>query len=183
MDAWRPESPPVLLQPRTPGLEYFVEHHAGWLYILSNARGAEDYCLLRTPAPTAASAAAAVVESAIGATAALLQAPVAAAAAAAGRATGMLSSLDSAAAVASATAMGAPAQVRPAGGADSWQVMVPQRPGVAVTDLDIFHGRQVSRELLLLFYLCICYLGFESFPCTSAIPPPRGSALAISSVA
>ncbi|KAL4425735.1 hypothetical protein ABPG75_009751 [Micractinium tetrahymenae] len=41
---------PRLVQPRVSGLEYFVEHNAGQLYILSNARGAEDYAVYRVPA-------------------------------------------------------------------------------------------------------------------------------------
>lgn len=38
---------PRLVQRRVAGLEYFVEHNAGQLYILSNARGAGNYALYR----------------------------------------------------------------------------------------------------------------------------------------
>jgi protease II len=37
--------PPRLVQPRRPGLEYFLEHRKGQLYMLSNARGAINYAL------------------------------------------------------------------------------------------------------------------------------------------
>lgn len=36
-----------VVQPRLPGLEYFVEHNGGQLYILSNARGADNYAVYR----------------------------------------------------------------------------------------------------------------------------------------
>ena len=38
---------PRLVQRRTPGLEYFVEHNGGQLYILSNAHGADNYAVYR----------------------------------------------------------------------------------------------------------------------------------------
>lgn len=38
---------PRLVQPRQPGLEYFLEHNSGQLYLLSNARGAQDYAVYR----------------------------------------------------------------------------------------------------------------------------------------
>ncbi|EFN57461.1 hypothetical protein CHLNCDRAFT_51004 [Chlorella variabilis] len=40
---------PRLVQQRTPGLEYFVEHSCGQLYILSNARGETNYAVFRVP--------------------------------------------------------------------------------------------------------------------------------------
>lgn len=43
---------PRLVQARTPGLEYFVEHNSGQLYLLSNARGAENYAVFRRVART-----------------------------------------------------------------------------------------------------------------------------------
>lgn len=48
-DPWHSRSRCV--QPRNPGLEYFVEHHAGQLYILTNAAGPE-YTLMKTPVNT-----------------------------------------------------------------------------------------------------------------------------------
>ena len=38
---------PRVVQRRTPGLEYFVEHNGGQLYILSNAHGADNYAVYR----------------------------------------------------------------------------------------------------------------------------------------
>ena len=38
---------PRLVQQRRPGLEYFLEHNSGQLYLLSNARGALDYAVYR----------------------------------------------------------------------------------------------------------------------------------------
>ena len=38
-----PSGQPAIVQPRTPGLEYFVSHHAGQLLIVTNAGGA-DMC-------------------------------------------------------------------------------------------------------------------------------------------
>lgn len=38
---------PQVVQSRLPGLEYFVEHNRGQLYILSNARGADNYAVYR----------------------------------------------------------------------------------------------------------------------------------------
>ena len=46
LDAARPVSDPALVQGRTAGLEYFVQHHRGRLAILTNAGGAEDYAVM-----------------------------------------------------------------------------------------------------------------------------------------
>lgn len=76
-----PGSHPRCIQPRCEGLEYFLEHRQGHLYILSNAREAENYALY-----------AAAVQN------------------------GSLRE-------------------------ESWQVVVPQRPDIALEDLDVFsHG-------------------------------------------
>ncbi|KAI3438624.1 hypothetical protein D9Q98_001046 [Chlorella vulgaris] len=48
-----PAAAPRLVQERSPGLEYFVEHAGGQLYILSNARGAANYAVFRVPAAAA----------------------------------------------------------------------------------------------------------------------------------
>ncbi len=42
-----PAAEPRLVQARQPGLEYFLEHNSGQLYLLSNARGALDYAVYR----------------------------------------------------------------------------------------------------------------------------------------
>ncbi|KAK1171056.1 prolyl endopeptidase-like [Acipenser oxyrinchus oxyrinchus] len=44
-----PLLPPVLVQPRTAGLIYHVEHSEGQLYILTNAGPAHEYQLMRAP--------------------------------------------------------------------------------------------------------------------------------------
>ncbi|XP_041107663.1 prolyl endopeptidase-like isoform X3 [Polyodon spathula] len=44
-----PLLPPVLVQPRTAGLIYHVEHNEGQLYILTNAGPAREYQLMRAP--------------------------------------------------------------------------------------------------------------------------------------
>ncbi|XP_076142366.1 prolyl endopeptidase-like [Alosa pseudoharengus] len=41
---------PALVQPRQPGLVYYVEHARGELYILANTGPSQEYQLLRTPA-------------------------------------------------------------------------------------------------------------------------------------
>eukprot|EP00891_Asterochloris_glomerata_P004781 jgi/Astpho2/4781/fgenesh1_pg.00067_%23_227_t len=46
-----PSGQPAIVQPRTPGLEYFVSHHAGQLLIVTNAGGAADYKLTAVPVP------------------------------------------------------------------------------------------------------------------------------------
>lgn len=51
LDAHEPHLPPHCVKARQPGLEYFVEHHKGSLLILSNANGANNYCLMTTAAP------------------------------------------------------------------------------------------------------------------------------------
>jgi len=45
-----PESAPVLIAPRAPGVEYSVSEHAGRLIILTNADGAEDFKIVTAPA-------------------------------------------------------------------------------------------------------------------------------------
>ncbi|KAK9864098.1 hypothetical protein WJX84_007913 [Apatococcus fuscideae] len=51
LDAGRPwESQLTCVQPRQEGLEYFVEHHEGWLYILTNqGQPGQEYCLCIVP--------------------------------------------------------------------------------------------------------------------------------------
>ena len=47
-----PNQPLKLVQPRTAGLEYFVSHSQGQLYILTNANGAANYQLMTAPLHT-----------------------------------------------------------------------------------------------------------------------------------
>ncbi|MEM9277416.1 MAG: S9 family peptidase [Pseudomonadota bacterium] len=47
-----PEAEPVLIQERTEGLEYSVEHQDNRFLILTNADGAEDFKLVETPVAT-----------------------------------------------------------------------------------------------------------------------------------
>ena len=49
MDAGQPDAPPRLVQRRTPGLQYFVEHHAGSLLILTNGGAGREYVLMACP--------------------------------------------------------------------------------------------------------------------------------------
>ncbi len=51
-----PDQPLRLVQPRTAGLEYFVSHSQGQLYILTNANGAANYQLMTAPLHTPCSA-------------------------------------------------------------------------------------------------------------------------------
>ncbi len=51
-----PDQPLRLVQPRTAGLEYFVSHSQGQLYILTNADGAANYQLMTAPLHTPCSA-------------------------------------------------------------------------------------------------------------------------------
>jgi protease II len=51
-----PDQPLRLVQPRTAGLEYFVAHSQGQLYILTNANGAANYQLMTAPLHTPCSA-------------------------------------------------------------------------------------------------------------------------------
>ena len=51
-----PDQPLRLVQPRTAGLEYFVSHSQGQLYILTNANGAANYQLMTAPLHTTCSA-------------------------------------------------------------------------------------------------------------------------------
>ena len=47
-----PFAEPVVLEPRTPGLEYAVEHQGERFLILSNADGATDFAILEAPCAT-----------------------------------------------------------------------------------------------------------------------------------
>src|SRR4029079_11892204 len=52
-----PESPPRVVEPRTDGLEYGVEHHvaadgAEQLFVLTNVDGATNFKLVRAPVDT-----------------------------------------------------------------------------------------------------------------------------------
>ena len=49
IDAARPQSEPVMVAPRDPGVEYDVSHHDRRLIILTNADGAEDFKLVECP--------------------------------------------------------------------------------------------------------------------------------------
>ncbi len=44
-----PETVPVVIEPRTPGVEYSVEHHGDEFYILTNADDAIDFKIMRAP--------------------------------------------------------------------------------------------------------------------------------------
>ncbi|KAK9829496.1 hypothetical protein WJX72_006207 [[Myrmecia] bisecta] len=52
LDAVRPSSAPICIQPRRQGLEYFVEHQGGFLYILTNAGGNKNYAVMVAPVQT-----------------------------------------------------------------------------------------------------------------------------------
>ena len=84
LDCSNPLEPPKLVQSRIPGLEYFVAHSKGQLFILTNAHGAVDYQVMT----------------------ASLHAP----------------------------------------DLPHWQTLVPERPGVAVEDLEVYACHAVLYE-------------------------------------
>lgn len=49
IDAARPDSAPVVVEPRTPGHEYSVDHHGERLFINTNSAGAEDFRICEAP--------------------------------------------------------------------------------------------------------------------------------------
>ena len=49
VDAARPDSAPILVAAREPGIEYNVSHHGDRLIILTNAGGAEDFKIVEAP--------------------------------------------------------------------------------------------------------------------------------------
>lgn len=49
LDRVDPEATPRLVEPRTPQLQYYVEHHGESLIILTNADGAEDFKIVSAP--------------------------------------------------------------------------------------------------------------------------------------
>ena len=79
-----PSGQPAIVQPRSPGLEYFVSHHAGQLLIVTNAEGAANYKLAAAPVGSA--------------------------------------------------------------GMGTWQTVVPEKPGVAIEDCEVFEGHAVLYE-------------------------------------
>ena len=52
LDASIPDAEPVLVEKRRSGIEYYVEHHQGLLYILTNACGGANYNLMSAPSHT-----------------------------------------------------------------------------------------------------------------------------------
>jgi oligopeptidase B len=49
IDSDRPESAPRVVEPRTHGHEYSVDHHGDRLYVLTNSGGAEDFRICEAP--------------------------------------------------------------------------------------------------------------------------------------
>jgi oligopeptidase B len=49
IDAHAPQTAPVLVAPRTPEIEYAVEHGGEWLYLLTNRDGARNFKVMRAP--------------------------------------------------------------------------------------------------------------------------------------
>ena len=49
MDPGQPRAAPRLVQRRSPGLQYFVEHHAGSLVILTNGGAGREYVVMTCP--------------------------------------------------------------------------------------------------------------------------------------
>lgn len=109
LDAGRPESPARLIHAREEGLEYFVEHREGQLLIMTNAGGALNNCLMTAPCDRPAKRRASFLSS--------LRSP-------------LQSSTDVMYFVFGIT----PAVV----GCSNWQLLVPEREGVALEDLDVF---------------------------------------------
>ena len=54
MDARNPEGNIRIVEPRKSEVEYFVEHHDGFLYILTNLGPSSNYRLVRCPVQTPA---------------------------------------------------------------------------------------------------------------------------------
>lgn len=52
MDAENPGGIPQRVEQRRSGIEYFVEHHCGFLYILTNSALCHNYRLVRCPVQT-----------------------------------------------------------------------------------------------------------------------------------
>lgn len=52
IDARQPLAGPVLIAPRRTGVDYSIEHWRDWLVMRTNAEGAEDFKLMRTPVET-----------------------------------------------------------------------------------------------------------------------------------
>ena len=52
LDADQPDAEPRLVAPRITGQEYDIEHSGGLFYILTNAEGAEDFCIKTAPVET-----------------------------------------------------------------------------------------------------------------------------------
>lgn len=55
VDARNPGGGVRIVEPRRSEVEYFVEHHDGFLYILTNAGPSPNYRLVRCPVQTPAS--------------------------------------------------------------------------------------------------------------------------------
>lgn len=109
---------PLCVQPRSPGLEYFVEHQAGHLLLLANRSTAPGF----NPEPTAEAAHASAPANSPAADAevqdySLFTVPVA------------------------ALHPGSAAHGQP------WLLQVAESPGVAITDIEVFDGVAVLHEL------------------------------------
>ena len=52
VDATAPDAAPVLVAPRTQGVEYEVDHGGEWLYLLTNRDGATNFKVMRAPVHT-----------------------------------------------------------------------------------------------------------------------------------
>ena len=50
VDAAQPTRKPRLVEPRIPGLSYFIEHHDGTLLVLSQTSGNANYEVMSAPA-------------------------------------------------------------------------------------------------------------------------------------
>jgi protease II len=138
LDAYDVSAPPVCVQSRQPGLEYFVEHHHGHLLLLTN----HTYAQQQQSQHQALSAQGEQRQQA------------------------QPHSTDNSAADYSLYTM--PAAALSAGGnsLQQWRLLRPEVPGSAVTDMDVFEGCVVlhmlhdSRPALMVLHLDKCTDGF-----------------------
>lgn len=124
LDAEDPHATPVCVQPRQPGLEYFVEHHAGHLLLLTNhSRAAEQQRQKGTHAHQQQTAQQ------------QQQQPVG------------VSPPDSSLAAVDYSLYSLPVSAVGASSLQDWQLLLPEGHDCATTDLDVFSGCVVLHQL------------------------------------
>lgn len=149
MDPYDSAAKPVCIQPRTPGLEYFVEHHHGHLLILTNLSPpstAAQSCAT-SGAATGADAAGAAAHSTAGLKANKLSSVAAGAAPSSSANSNLTSDLAADGSGSDYSLMALPAAAAGTAGTDCWQVLVPAKQDGTVIDMDVFESCIVLYEL------------------------------------